>query len=96
MHEGDVSADEVAIIAMALSRHFHKRRYDTIVSHPSEEAGVLLGKELVAAMGQTNEEMLKAGGLLAAQGLHPSSKGARLGLQRRIEDALIGRRHGDR
>jgi hypothetical protein len=42
------------------------------------EAGVLPSKELVAAMGQFNEEMGKAGVLLAAEGLHPSSKGARL------------------
>jgi hypothetical protein len=42
------------------------------------EAGVLPSKELVAAMGQFNEEMVKAGVLLAAEGLHPSSKGARL------------------
>jgi hypothetical protein len=58
VHEGDLSADEVAMIAMALSRHFHKRRYDKIVSHSSSEAGVLQSKEFVAAMGQTNEEML--------------------------------------
>jgi hypothetical protein len=42
------------------------------------EAGVLPSKELVAAMGQFNEEMVTAGVLLAAEGLHPSSKGARL------------------
>jgi hypothetical protein len=42
------------------------------------EAGVLPSKELVAAMGQFNEAMVKAGVLLAAEGLHPSSKGARL------------------
>ena len=42
------------------------------------EAGVLPRKELVAAMGQLNEAMVNAGVLLAAEGLHPSSKGARL------------------
>lgn len=42
------------------------------------EAGVLPSKELVAAMGQFNEEMMNAGVLLAAEGLHPSSKGVRL------------------
>jgi hypothetical protein len=42
------------------------------------EAGVLPSKELVAAMGQFNEEMVKAGVLLAAEGLHPSSKGPSL------------------
>jgi len=38
------------------------------------EAGVLPSKELVAAMGRFNEEMMKAGVLLAAEGIHPSSK----------------------
>jgi len=42
------------------------------------EAGVLPSKELLAAVGQLNEEMAKAGVLLAAEGLHASSKGARV------------------
>lgn len=42
------------------------------------EAGVLPSRELVAAMGKFNEEMIKAGVMLAADGLHPSSKGARI------------------
>ena len=44
----------------------------------NSEAGVLPSKELLAAMGQFNEEMVKAGVLLAAEGLHASSKGARI------------------
>ena len=35
-------------------------------------------KEMFAAMGRFNEELAKAGILLAAEGLHPSSKGVRL------------------
>jgi hypothetical protein len=42
------------------------------------EAGVLPEKELFAAMVKFNEEMVKAGVMLAADGLHPSSKGARV------------------
>jgi hypothetical protein len=42
------------------------------------EAGVLPSKELVAAMGKFNEQMVKAGVLLSADGLQPSSKGARI------------------
>jgi hypothetical protein len=42
------------------------------------EAGVLPSQELVAAMGQFNDEMVNAGVRLAAEGLHPNSKGARL------------------
>ena len=42
------------------------------------EAGVMPPEELLAAMGEFNEEMVKAGVLLAGEGLHPSSKGARV------------------
>ena len=50
------------------------------------EAGVLPSKELLAAIGQLNEEMAKAGVLLAAEGLQASSKGARVSFsgQKRI------------
>ena len=44
----------------------------------NSEAGVLPSKELLAAVGQLNEEMVKAGVLLAAEGLQASSKGARV------------------
>jgi hypothetical protein len=42
------------------------------------EAGALPNKELLAAMGQFNEEMAKAGVLIAGEGLQPSSKGTRV------------------
>ena len=42
------------------------------------EAGVLPSKELITAMGRFNEEMVKAGVLLAGEGIQPSSKGARV------------------
>jgi hypothetical protein len=42
------------------------------------EAGVMPDTELLTAMGQFNEEMVKAGVLLAGEGLHPSSKGVRI------------------
>jgi len=42
------------------------------------EAGVLPSTELLTAMGKYNEELAKAGVLLAGEGLHPSSKGARV------------------
>ena len=44
----------------------------------SSEAGALPDKKLLAEMGKYNEELAKAGVLLAAEGLHPSSKGARV------------------
>ena len=42
------------------------------------EAGRMPSEELLAAMGEFNEEMVKAGVMLAGEGLHPSSKGARV------------------
>ena len=42
------------------------------------EAGVLPRQELLAEMGNFNEELVKAGIMLAGEGLHPSSKGARV------------------
>jgi hypothetical protein len=44
----------------------------------SSEAGALPSTELLAEMGKFNEELVNAGVLLAAEGLQPSSKGARV------------------
>jgi hypothetical protein len=44
----------------------------------NSEAGALPSQELLAEMGKFNEELAKAGVLLAAEGLQPSSKGARV------------------
>jgi hypothetical protein len=45
---------------------------------PETEAGVLPTTEEFAAMGRFNEELVKAGMMLAGDGLQPSSKGARI------------------
>jgi hypothetical protein len=53
------------------------------------EAGVMPSTELLTAMGKFNEEMVKAGVMLAGEGLHPTSKGARIkysGKQRSVSD----------
>src|SRR5436853_236417 len=42
------------------------------------EAGVMPSKQLLAEMGKFNEELVKAGVMLAGEGLHPSSKGKRV------------------
>ena len=42
------------------------------------EAGKMPSTELLSAMGKFNEELVKAGVMLAGEGLHPSSKGKRL------------------
>jgi len=49
-----------------------------IKSDANAEAGVMPSEELIAAMGHYNDELVKAGVLLAAEGLHASAKGARI------------------
>ena len=46
----------------------------------TSEAGVLPDEKMLAEMGKYNEELVKAGVMLAGEGLHPSSKGARIRL----------------
>src|SRR3954465_9324023 len=53
------------------------------------EAGKMPSHELLAAMGKYNEELVKAGIMLSGEGLHPSSKGARVrfsGSKRTVTD----------
>ena len=53
------------------------------------EAGNMPGQELLTAMGNFNEELVKAGVMLAGEGLHPSSKGKRVrfsGTKRTVTD----------
>jgi hypothetical protein len=53
------------------------------------EAGVMPSIELLSEMGKYNEELIKAGIMLAGEGLHPSSKGARVqfnGKSRKVVD----------
>jgi hypothetical protein len=53
------------------------------------EAGVMPSEELLTEMGKYNEELVKAGVMLAGEGLHPSSKGARVrfsGKERTVTD----------
>jgi hypothetical protein len=49
-----------------------------VKANPDSEAGKLPPKELFQEMGKFNEELVKAGVMLAAEGLTPSSKGARV------------------
>jgi hypothetical protein len=54
-------------------------RFMVIVKATKEsEAGEMPSTELLTAMGKYNEELVKAGIMLAGDGLHPSSKGARV------------------
>ncbi len=49
-----------------------------IKANMDSEAGVLPSEELLTEMGKFNEELVNAGVMLAGDGLHPSSKGARV------------------
>jgi hypothetical protein len=49
-----------------------------VKASPESEAGILPTQEELAAMGKFNEELVKAGVMLAGEGLHDSSKGVRV------------------
>jgi hypothetical protein len=49
-----------------------------VKANRESEAGVLPSKELLTHMGKYNQELVKAGIMLAGDGLHPSSKGKRV------------------
>jgi len=60
-----------------------------IKASKDSEAGVLPSEQLLTEMGQFNEELVKAGVMLAGEGLQPSSKGARVkfaGAKRTVVD----------
>src|SRR6516162_367186 len=60
-----------------------------IKANKDSEAGVLPSQELLTEMGKFNEELVKAGVMVAGEGLHPSSKGKRvrfLGAKRTVID----------
>ncbi|MGH3908673.1 MAG: YciI family protein [Pseudonocardiaceae bacterium] len=60
-----------------------------IKANQDSEAGVMPSEELLTEMGKYNEELVKAGVMLAGEGLHPSSKGARVrfsGAERTVID----------
>jgi hypothetical protein len=60
-----------------------------VKANKDSEAGVMPSEELLAAMGKFNEELVKAGVMLAGEGLQPSSKGTRVkfsGAKRTVTD----------
>ena len=60
-----------------------------VKANEQSEAGVMPSTELLEAMGRYNDELVKAGIMLAGEGLHPSSRGARIhfdGASRTVTD----------
>ncbi len=49
-----------------------------IKADKNSEGGMMPSREILTAMGKYNEELVKAGVMLAGEGLHPSSKGKRV------------------
>ena len=49
-----------------------------IKATPNSEAGIMPGEQLLTEMGQFNQALVKAGVMLAGEGLHPSRKGKRV------------------
>src|SRR3546814_19980912 len=59
-------------------RSFSMRVMVIVKATKNSEAGVMPSEKLLAEMGKFNEELVKAGVMLAGEGLHPSSKGKRV------------------
>ena len=60
-----------------------------VKASPESEAGEMPSEEVLSEMTDFNEELVKAGVMLAGEGLHPSSKGARVafsGSERKVID----------
>jgi hypothetical protein len=60
-----------------------------VKANPDTEAGVMPSEQMLTEMGRFNEELVKAGVMLAGEGLHPTSKGVRVkftGKDRQVVD----------
>src|SRR5258708_7195669 len=61
-----------------------------IKANKDSEAGILPDEQLLTATGKYNEELVKAGVMLAGEGLHPSSKGVRVRFSQGKQTAIDG------
>jgi hypothetical protein len=61
-----------------------------VKANKDSEAGVMPSEHLLREMGQFNEELSKAGLLLAGEGLHPSSKGVRVRFEAKDRTVIDG------
>ncbi|HSP13383.1 MAG TPA: YciI family protein [Thermoanaerobaculia bacterium] len=66
-------------------------RFMVIVkANKDSEAGVMPSEEILAEMGKFNEQLVKAGVMLAGEGLHPSSKGVRIRFEGKKKTVVDG------
>jgi hypothetical protein len=61
-----------------------------VKANKESEAGILPNEQILAAMGKYNEELVKAGVMLAGDGLQPSSKGARVRFEGKKRTVIDG------
>jgi hypothetical protein len=61
-----------------------------VKANKESEAGVLPDEKILTEMGQFNEELVKAGVMLAGEGLHPTSKGKRVRFSGRERTVIDG------
>jgi hypothetical protein len=61
-----------------------------VKANKESEAGVLPDQKILADMGKFNEELVKAGVMLAGEGLHPSSKGVRIRFEGKKRTVIDG------
>lgn len=61
-----------------------------VKANKDSEAGILPSTEILAAMGKYNEELVKAGVMLAGEGLHASSKGKRVRFSGKTRTVIDG------
>lgn len=61
-----------------------------VKANKESEAGILPSTEILAAMGKYNEELVKAGVMLAGEGLHASSKGKRVRFSGKTRTVIDG------
>ena len=63
---------------ISLEQGTHLRFMVIVKANKQSEAGGLPDEKMIVSMGKFNDELIKAGALLAMEGLHPSSKAARI------------------
>jgi hypothetical protein len=76
--QGEASWVQLAQLQNPKKRGKTMRFMVLIKANKDSEAGVMPSKQLLTEMGKFNEELVKAGVMLAGEGLQPSSKGARV------------------